>query len=112
MTQATHAFTADEVFAVLVPKYEGDDILQKSQEKLFTQALPALLKDWQNSDRTMLQRFLSFCTGQTYLPAGSFTITVEFEISTVEGNSTSDFRLPESHTCEKSLSFPLTACKP
>lgn len=109
MTQATHNYTAEDVLAIMVPKYEGDDSLQQLQKKLFTQALPELLKKWQKEGRTMLHRFLCFCTGHTYLPAGDFEIKIKFEKNTVEGNSISDLRLPESHTCVKTLSIPQTA---
>jgi hypothetical protein len=79
---------------------------------LFEKALKEILEEWAVAeDRTMLHRFVEFCTGQSYLPdmGSTFKIYVAFEIASVEGNSISEERPPESHTCDRILSLPKLA---
>jgi hypothetical protein len=108
---ASHNFTAQDLYSILEPMYEGDETLQESQKMLFEQALPEILEKWAVDERTMLHRFVEFCTGQSYLPdmGSTFKIYVKFETESVEGNSSSEERLPESHTCERILSLPKSA---
>lgn len=107
---ASSKFDAADLLKILKPEYSNDNILQHSQKKLFDNALPKLLETWQRTDRDMLRKFLSFTTGLSYLPfVPDFCITIKFETKSVPGNSSSETRLPESHTCVRTLSIPRTA---
>jgi hypothetical protein len=95
---------------MLKPYYSNDSNLQQSQRMLVEEGLPQILNTWQLTNQEMLRKFLSFTTGLWYLPnTPNFDIKIVFETRTVPGNSTSETRLPESHTCERSLSIPKTA---
>lgn len=111
MIFATKAFTANDLVSFLVPQYSDDDSLRENQEKLFQKALPDVLVKWERNSRINLQRFLVYCSGQSYLPDKSmgFKITIAFEVRSVEGNSGAEDRLPEAHTCNHMLSVPETA---
>ena len=107
---ASNDFKADDIVKILVPHYSSDSNLQQSQRELFETALPQILETWQLTNRGMLSKFLSFTTGLSYLPiVPDFNISIMFETRAVPGSSSSENRLPESHTCERTLSIPKMA---
>jgi len=109
---ASSEFQADDLVKILEPDYDDDSPsnLQHLQRELFEKALPQILKTWELTNQKMLLKFLSFTTGLTYLPiVRDFRICIKFEKRTVEGNSSSADRLPESHTCVQTLSIPSAA---
>jgi hypothetical protein len=112
MIFATHKYSAEELFSKIEPKYSDDETLQETQKLLFHEGLRDILIKWEKEDSSKLRRFLQFCSGRSFLspdPHSRFKITLEFEVQTVEGNSSSADRLPESHTCVPCLSLPVDA---
>lgn len=108
----TKHFSAEELFKRMEADYSDDDTLRQTQEMIFCQALPNILGKWEKEAPEKLVQFLQFCTGRTYITLdrmSTSTITVEFKQCSVEGNSTSEDRLPESHTCVSTLSIPSSA---
>lgn len=108
---ATHEFSAEDLFKTLRPIYSNDDTLKEIQKHFFNESLKKVLKRWAKDNRERLHGFVEYCTGQTYLPDphSGFKIKIVFEEKAALGNSGSDERLPEVHTCETTLSFPPTA---
>ena len=111
---ATRQYSANDLLSKLVPVYSDDcdNILRETQEKLFCQGLRDILIKWEQTDPMKLPQFVQFCSGRSFLstdPGSYFKIKVAFEIQTVEENSSSPARLPESHTCESQLSLPSEA---
>jgi len=92
--------------------YSDDETLRETQEMVFNRGIRSILEKWEEHDRTRLHTFCQYCTGQTFLntdPRSNFKVQVVFETKTIDGNSSSDERLPECHTCDPMLSFPRTA---
>jgi hypothetical protein len=109
---ATHKFSAEDLFKTLHPTYSKDDTLKEIQKHFFNESLKQVLESWAKENRGRLHGFVEYCTGQTYLntdPHSDFKIEIVFEQKAAPGNSGSDERLPEVHTCEMTLSFPPTA---
>lgn len=109
---ASQRFSAEELLSKMAEEYSGDDTLKQTQEIIYDQALRNIVDKWDKEDPKMLLRFVQFCTGQNYIsrdPQAKFIITVAFELQTEEGESSSDERLPESHTCINRLSIPVKA---
>ena len=82
------------------------DRLDGNQQKFFYETLPGLLREKEKEPRSeYLRAFLKHVTGLSYMNRGNPKIVICFE-SLANG---SEMALPEAHTCEQELSFPLGA---
>lgn len=76
-----------------------------TQERFMKVTLPHVLQAKENHDEEYASRFIRYCTNLSYINQFDPTITVVFEkIASGHENA-----LPETHTCEKEICFPLTA---
>ena len=88
--------------------------LRETQEKVLTVnkspkrtfgLLVDVLREQAVQDADFLRLFVRYCSGYDYLPTEDFKIVVEFNRS----ESLSVGRLPESHSCGFTITFPETA---
>jgi hypothetical protein len=87
---------------------EKADRLDGNQQKFMDETLPDLLrKKEQESGSEYLRAFLKHVTGLSYINRGNPKIVICFE-SLAKGPA-AEMALPEAHTCEQELSFPLGA---
>jgi len=112
-------FKAEDVISVLNPNYtdfkddkevdeESAASIRTIQQDCFERRLPKVIKQLsiETSNSLFLSKFLSFCTGSSYLPCKEnnpgYSINVSFEKSLDEKNL-----LPTANTCDNNLNLPL-----
>ena len=102
-------FSSPQVTADMIIQNLGSNkIVDGNQQKFMDETLPDLLrKKERESGSEYLRAFLKHVTGLSYINRGNPKIVICFE-SLAKGPA-AEMALPEAHTCEQELSFPLGA---